>query len=246
LTTFERRAALLREAGADNVVRLVPTAEMLTKEPDAFLHDVVRTHLATHLVEGHDFRFGQKARGTTRTLEVLAQAWGLHAEIVEPVEVDLLDQSVVRASSSLVRELVACGRVRDAARVLARPHEVIGEVRQGDQRGRTIGFPTANVAAETLVPADGVYAATAVLDDGSRHPAAVNIGTRPTFQGVDRRVEAHLIGASMPMAYGWRVRLEFHSYVRDQVRFDGVPRLVAQLKADCRRTLELLECDAKI
>ncbi|MEI7657265.1 MAG: riboflavin kinase [Phycisphaerae bacterium] len=235
LTTFETRAALLRKAGADEVIRLEPTASLLQQEPDEFLHAVVSRHGATHVVEGHDFRFGRGARGNPRTLGILCEAWGLATEIVAPVEVDLADQHIARASSSLVRTLVGAGRVQDAIRVLGRPYSVDGEVVRGDQRGRTIGFPTANVAATTMLPGDGVYAALATLPCGTTHAAAVNVGARPTFAGVERRIEAHVITAAPPAGYGWRLRLEFLAWVRDQVRFDGPERLVRQLASDAAR-----------
>jgi riboflavin kinase/FMN adenylyltransferase len=240
LTTFEERSMLLRAAGADDVIRLEPTPQFLAREPDEFLHRLISDHHPSHIVEGHDFHFGHLARGTPRTLEVLGQAWGVHTEIVDPVEVDLGDQLLVRASSSLLRSLIGTGRVRDAARVLGRPYSVSGQVMKGDQRGRTIGFPTINLAADTMMPADGVYAATAVLPDGTRRAAAVNIGKRPTFAGVERRMEAHLPGCSLPFEYGWKATLEFHSFVRDQVRFGGAEQLMQQLRRDQARVVELL------
>ena len=235
LTTFESRADLLRQAGVDEVVRLEPTTSLLQQEPDEFLHAVVARHGATHLVEGHDFRFGRGARGNPRTLRILCEAWGLAAEIVAPVEIDLADQHIARASSSLVRTLVGAGRVQDAIRVLGRPYRVEGEVVRGDQRGRTIGYPTANVAATTMLPGDGVYAALATLPGGATHVAAVNVGSRPTFAGVERRLEAHIIDASPPVGYGWHLRLDFVAWIRDQVRFDGPQRLVRQLASDAAR-----------
>lgn len=238
LTTFDVRADLLRKAGVDEVVRLEPTTDLLQQEPDVFLHSVVSRHGATHVVEGHDFRFGRGARGNPRTLRILCDAWGLTAEIVAPVEIDLSDQHIVRASSSLVRTLVRSGRVQDAIRVLGRPYAIEGEVVRGDQRGRTIGFPTANVAATTMLPGDGVYAALATLPDGTTHAAAVNVGSRPTFAGVERRLEAHVIAGSPPAGYGWRLRLDFLAWIRDQVRFDGPDRLVRQLVSDVARSTD--------
>jgi riboflavin kinase/FMN adenylyltransferase len=128
--------------------------------------------------------------------------------------------------------------VQDATRVLGRPYAIEGEVVRGDQRGRTIGFPTANVAATTMLPGDGVYAALATLPDGTTHAAAVNVGSRPTFAGVERRLEAHVIAGSPPAGYGWRLRLDFLAWIRDQVRFDGPDRLVRQLVSDVARSAD--------
>jgi riboflavin kinase/FMN adenylyltransferase len=240
LTTVQERSDLLKAAGADEVVTLVPTPELLSLEPEEFLRGVVERYKPTHIVEGHDFRFGTKARGTPATLAVLCEAWGVESAIVDPVEVDLVDQSLVRASSSVIRWLLEGARVIDAARVLGRPYSLCGEVRRGDQRGRTIGFPTANLHASTMLPADGVYAATAILPDGARHLAAVNIGARPTFAGIERRVEAHIIGESLTFEYAWQLRLEFAAFLRDQVRFDSIARLTSQLKRDCDRVADFL------
>jgi riboflavin kinase/FMN adenylyltransferase len=241
LTSFEQRASLLREVGADEVVKLEPTHEFLAQEPDVFLRSVIGDYHPTHIVEGHDFHFGRHAKGSPSTLRVLGEAWGVHTEIVDPVEVSLSDQLIARASSSLLRTLLAGGRVQDAARVLGRPYSVSGSVTKGDQRGRTIGFPTLNVPGETMFPADGVYAGIAVLPGGRRLEAAVNIGSRPTFAGVERRVEAHIIDTALPFEYGWPVTIEFHAFLRDQVRFAGVEALLAQLKRDVARASQLVE-----
>lgn len=233
LTTFEHRSALLLQCGADEVHRLEPDDSTLLAEPEQFIARVVESHRPAWFVEGEDFHFGKNRTGTPRTLQVLGKAWGFGVDIVPAVEVALVDQLIARASSSLVRWLLLHGRVRDAATVLGRHHELSGEVVQGDQRGRTMGFPTANLVSQCLAPADGVYAALATLPDGAVAPAAVNIGKRPTFAGHDRRIEAHLIGARIDgHHYGWPLRLAFVAWVRDQIRFDSVERLRAQLARD--------------
>ncbi len=245
LTTFPRRTELLTALSADEVLPLTPTPELLALSPAAFLERVIHDHNATVFVEGRDFRFGAGRSGDVATLCAQAQRLGASAEIVDPVRVALTDQSVCVASSTMVRWLLERGRVRDAAAVLGRPPELSGAVVRGDRRGRTIGFPTANIDPDTALPGDGVYAAMATLDDGRRFPAAVNIGSRPTFDGVDRRAEAHLLdvpGAGEPWApipgldeYDWSVRLELLAWVRDQIRFDSVEQLCDQLMRDCQR-----------
>jgi len=241
LTTFERRAELLLSAGADEVVKLEPTDDLLGLEPDAFIRGVVEKYSANWFVEGEDFHFGKRGRGTPRTLKVLGEAFGFGVEIVPAVEVELSDQLLARASSSLVRWLLKCGRVRDIARVLGRPYELSGIVHQGDQRGRTIGFPTANLVSGCMSPVDGVYSAVAVLPDGRELAAAVNVGSRPTFNGVDRRIEAHVIGEKLGLEYSWPLTLRFVGFVRDQLKFDGVARLVEQLGRDCVRAKDAVE-----
>lgn len=247
LSTFEQREAWLREAGADVVEQLDPTPELLSLDPESFVRSKIdRCRLARNhswFVEGTDFHFGKGRAGTIATLQSLGPALGFGVEVVPPVEAALSDHLIVRASSSLVRWLVSQGRVRDASIVLGRPYEIRGLVTRGDQRGRTIGFPTANIATGHLLPADGVYAGLATLHDGATLPAAVNIGTRPTFSGADRRLEAHLMlpagGAWAPPTshpdYDWPISLRLVSWVRDQVRFDSAARLTDQLARDCDR-----------
>lgn len=247
LTTFEERADLLLETGADEVMRLVPTPELLGLTPERFVDGVLMPLGPIAVVEGPDFRFGAKRAGEVSTLERLGRDRGFSVEVVGPVEVALCDQSVVTASSSRVRWLLERGRVADAGRVLGRAYEMVGEVVRGDQRGRTIGFPTANLEYDTMPPSDGVYACVATLEDGRSIPAAVNVGERPTFKGVERRVEAHLIGftpESGSPEYGWTLRLGFVSRLRDQVRFGGVEALTAQLARDVSRANEILTTSA--
>lgn len=243
LTGFEQRADLLLDAGADEVLRLEPSAELLGLSPERFVDDVLVPLHPAAVVEGPDFRFGVKRAGDVRTLAELGKSRGFLVRVVEPVEVSLNDQSVVAASSSRIRWLLHQGRVADAGRVLGRAYEMVGTVVRGDQRGRTIGFPTANLESEQMPPGDGVYACVARLEDGRSIAAAVNVGERPTFDGVQRRVEAHLIGFtpedSMP-EYGWPLRLAFVSRLRDQVRFGGVQALTAQLARDVARANEIL------
>jgi len=253
LTTQPRRIELLtgltdrdgRPCGADEVVILEPSRELLAQTPDRFVEWVVERHRPSVIVEGPDFGFGKGRSGSVETLRELGPRLGFEVDVVEPVQQGLRDQSVVRASSSIVRWLVGEGRVRDAALVLGRPFELPGSVVKGDQRGREIGIPTANVVSACMSPGDGVYAAIAHVPGGRTHAAAVNIGERPTFEGLAHRVEAHLIdvghedGAWAPLPglpeYGWDITLELIGWVRDQVRFGSPDELVAQIHRDVDR-----------
>jgi len=243
LTSFEARADLLLDAGADEVLRLEPTPELLGLSPPAFVDDVLMPLGPIAVVEGPDFCFGARRAGDVRTMAELGRTRDFAVQVVEPVEVDLDDQTVVPARSTRVRWLLEHGRVADAGRVLGRAYALAGTVVRGDQRGRTIGFPTANLMFDTMPPGDGVYACIATLEDGRCIPAAVNVGERPTFDGVERRVEAHLIGyepeGDAP-EYGWPLTLAFVSRLRDQVRFDGVEELTKQLRRDVARAIETL------
>lgn len=252
LTTFEQRSALLREAGADEVRRLEPDRALLSLSPGAFLRYVVEEFEPGWLVEGSDFHFGRGRSGHAGELREIGRALGFAVEIVEPVEVVLSDHSIVTASSSLVRWLLRRGRVPDAAAVLGRAHEIVGRVVRGDRRGRTIGFPTANLETGQCVPGAGVYAGRATLPDGRVLPAAVHVGERPTIGDGIRRVEAHLLGLptsagrrawapieGLPES-GWVCRLSFEHRLRDSARFGSLERLAAQLSRDCARAGELL------
>jgi len=254
LTTFARRAELLGGLGVDEVVRLEPTRELLGRTPEEFVAWVAREWAPDVVVEGADFRFGRGRSGDVGTLRRLGEVHGFAVEVVDPARVALSDQSVVVASSTVARWLLERGRVRDVASVLGRSHEIAGPVVRGDRLGRTLGFPTANIAAETAAPADGVYAGVATLPDGRRLGAALSVGTRETFDGEDRRVEAYLLGleggrqdgegAWRPIPglpeYGWRVSIELVGWVRDQARFASVAALVEQMRRDCERVGEAL------
>lgn len=244
LSCFERRAAWLREAGADEVVRLNPSDGTLALAPREFVKRLLERLPIRAIVEGPDFHFGHRRAGNVRVLAELGAELGFSVHVVAPVEVALTDGAVVTASSTLARWLISHGRVADAARVLGRPYELRGEVVPGDQRGRTIGFPTANlkVVGGELLPADGVYAAEAVLPNGRIRAAMLNIGVRPTVGGLDRRIEPHILAATgeVPPDYGWSLTLRLHAWVRDQVRFPGLPALVDQLHRDRERVRRML------
>lgn len=247
-----RRERLL--AVADEVVTLDPRNGMLRLTPREFIAAVVERYRPAAFVEGPDFHFGARRAGTPAVLEALGAEMGFRTHIEHPVEVGLVDGSLVRVSSTLCRWLIGHGRVADAACLLGRPVELRGVVGRGDRRGREVGFPTANLSlgaecAGVVLPMDGVYAGTAVLPDGRRVAAMVNIGTRPTVGGVDHRIEAHLLqktaasGDWAPIEglpeYGWAMRLELRVWLRDQVRFAGFSALVEQLRRDRDRARAL-------
>lgn len=196
LTTFEQKREWLHAAGADQVHRLEPTSTLLHETPEEFLAIVRREHGMVGVVEGPDFRFGKGRTGDVNTLARLGADMGFTCDVVEPVTVALNDHTIAPARSTMVRWLLAHGRVSDAARVLGRPHTLRGVVVKGDQRGRTIGYPTANLNSACMPPADGVYAGRARLADGRVFTAAISVGTKPTFGAHARAVEAVLLDDS--------------------------------------------------
>jgi riboflavin kinase/FMN adenylyltransferase len=251
LTGFESRERLLRQAGADHVELLVPTHALLSLTPREFIERLVHAHHPAAIVEGEDFRFGAGREGTVLTLDDLGREFGFQVDVISPVDVALLDLSLVRASSTMVRWLLGEGRVRDAALVLGRPYEIEGTVHLGDRRGRQIGFPTANLDTPNLIPGDGIYACEALLPDGRSFAAGVHVGPRDTFADVRRVVEAHLLEADrdgdrlkgLP-EYGWPLRLRFVARLRDPARFESVEALVGQMNVDCRRAADIVARDA--
>src|SRR5688500_5097722 len=187
---------MLEAAGVDEYVVLPLSKEVLGLTAEAFwtiLRDEARP---THVVEGSSFNFGKGRGGNIDRLREWSAASPIALHIVDAVTVPLLDLSVVPVSSSLIRWLLAHGRARDAAICLGRPYALRGEVVKGHQRGRTIGVPTANLDVnEQLIPGDGVYVGRGTVG-AAAFPAAVSIGTMPTFGENRRQVEAHLIGFS--------------------------------------------------
>jgi riboflavin kinase/FMN adenylyltransferase len=237
LTTLERRVELLRAHGADEAWVLAFDAEMARWSPDEFVQRVIVEQLHARLVVvGENFRFGHKAAGD---LELLRAAGAQHGFDVEGLEI-VSDGGAL--SSTRVRALVAEGDLRGAADVLGRTHEVSGMVRRGDQRGRDLGFPTANVPVDEsyAVPPDGVYAGWVVRADGERLPAAISVGTNPTFDGVERRVESYVLDRTDLHLYDEAIRVEFVERLRGMVAYEGVDPLIAQMHEDVAQTRSIL------
>lgn len=237
LTTMRRRVELLHAAGVDEVRILDFNRDMAAWSPQEFVDRVLLEQLHTALVAvGDNFRYGHKARGDTTFLREAGRRAGFAVDGLG------LDGGVEPFSSTLVRGLVAAGRLREAAEVLGRPHEISGVVRKGDQRGRELGFPTANVPVDEAyaVPPDGVYSGWLVRADGDRLAAAVSVGTNPTFDGVERRVESYVLDRTDLDLYGEEIRVELVDRLRGMVRYEGVEPLVAQMKNDVAQTRVVL------
>ncbi len=239
LTTLRRRAELVEQLGADVFFVLPFTAELSRMPADEFVHEVLveRLHVAEAVV-GDNFTFGHKALGNVDLLRALGQRFGFTAG-----GVDLLSQGGLTFSSTYIRSCVDAGDVAAAATALGRPHRVEGIVVRGDQRGRSIGYPTANLSTprHTAIPADGVYACHFV-HRGRTLAAAGSIGTNPTFSGRERRVEAFVLDVDEDF-YGEQVALDFVDRLRGMWRFDTTDKLVSQIEDDVARTREVLDLD---
>jgi riboflavin kinase/FMN adenylyltransferase len=231
LTPLQLKQAILEEAGVDTLVLLPPTREVLGLTAEQFWRMIVDEVRPAHLIEGESFTFGKGRGGTMETLRAWAAGSSVQLHVAQPVRAVLLNLSIVTVSSSLIRWLIALGRVRDAAICLGRPYRLRGEVVKGHQRGRTIGTPTANLRISgQLVPADGVYAGRAVVD-GVTYPAAVSIGTLPTFEGGTRQIEAHLLDFSGDL-YGHELTLDCTDWVREQRKYSSIDALREQIARD--------------
>jgi riboflavin kinase / FMN adenylyltransferase len=227
ITTLDERLALIGETGIDAVVVLAFTRALASIEPEAFVKDVLLERLrAREIVVGYNHRFGRGARGDARLLEALAERSGFRAHVVPPKTVH---GAVV--SSTEIRAALQRGDVTTAARDLGRPYTISGMVTSGAGRGRTLGFPTANIASDrTVLVARGVYWGRVHLD-GRSHSAVVNVGVRPTFGETTLAVEAHLLDFTGDL-YGRQVRLDFLERLRDEMRFPSIEELKAQVSRD--------------
>jgi riboflavin kinase/FMN adenylyltransferase len=244
LSTPEEKLDLLEAAGLDHLV-IEPFTETLARmSPEEYVEELfVGGIKPARVVVGYDHRFG---RGRTGDFQELQRLGSMHG--FDVFELPAATVSDVRVSSTKVREALNSGDVATAARWLSAPYPYSGRVVSGAGRGRTIGFPTANVQSEhplKLVPADGVYAAWAVLENAAPVPAMVNIGSRPTFAQEDqeraepeRTVEAHLLSGGRT-CYGERIRLFFIDRLRDEQRFSDVETLRAQLEQDRAESLDV-------
>jgi riboflavin kinase/FMN adenylyltransferase len=245
LTTVPRRLELLGELGLDGVYVINFTEEFATHSPEEFVQLVLVDKLrVVDIVVGANFRFGRRAAGDVASLTELGRTEG--GFMVDAIElagaVELASAGGAEAesevySSSWIRARIAAGDVESAAEALGRPHRLEGRVVHGDHRGRELGYPTANLELPPAlaVPADGVYAGWL---DGM--PAAISVGTNPTFGSADRRVEAYVIDQAGLDLYGQVVALDFVTRLRPMVTFDGIDALIAQMAVDVAQSRTFL------
>ncbi|MGO1737814.1 MAG: bifunctional riboflavin kinase/FAD synthetase [Actinomycetaceae bacterium] len=235
---IERLSAL----GLDGVLVQRYDLDFASATPREFVEDYLKGVLdVAVLVVGEDVRFGRDNSGDAAVLRDLCDELGIDLVLVADIACDLTGR---RWSSTWIREALSAGDVHQAARILGRPHRLRGVVVRGFQRGRELGYPTANLAPDDLgvVPADGVYAGWLLAGpfgehgdadaDATRLPAAISVGTNPTFQGTERTVEAHVLGRTDLDLYGAEVVVEFVAHLRPMVAFDGIEPLLVQMRAD--------------
>ena len=235
ILTGDDKAELLRSSGIDGVIVLRFTLELSKLTPREFAHEYIREQIGAHaVVVGHNVSFGHQRAGNAATMTALGHELGFTAIVVAPVKA-----GETEVSSTGVREAITAGDLRQVARMLGRNHFLSGPVVHGRERGRTIGFPTANVQPRTeCLPPDGVYATRIVLADGA-YPSITNIGMRPTFAEPARTFEAHIFAFNRDI-YGQEVKLEIIERIRPERKFASGQELAAQIATDLLRAKEIL------
>lgn len=242
IMSLPRRLEALADLGMDAVVVIHYTLEFASQSPREFIKNVFVDALhACAVVIGHDVRFGKGNTGDLATIRSLGEEFGFDVIAVD----DFGDDR--RCSSTWVREALRRGDVETAAEILGRSHSMRAKVVHGAARGRELGFPTANLDphAEGFVPADGIYAGWLIDENSERWPAAISVGSNPTFTGVDRQVEAHVVNRPKEAVedfdlYGQIITVEFVSRLRGMVAYTGPEALVEQMCKDVEKTREIL------
>ena len=237
LVNLKDRISLLKEAGATFVEVINFNKDFSTLSPDQFIEEVVVGRFSSeHVVVGENFNFGYKAQGTPKYLSEVGPKYGFAVSIVK-----LQEDRGSTISSSRIRNLIIDGQIERANELLTRNFYLKGLVVHGEKRGREIGYPTANIGLTNLatIPADGVYAGWLSVDN-QRWPAAISIGTNPTFPGVrGRQVEAYALDQTDLELYDLEAKIEFGYRLRDTLKFDGLEPLLKQMKKDCDQAREL-------
>ncbi|MCF2710841.1 bifunctional riboflavin kinase/FAD synthetase [Schaalia hyovaginalis] len=244
ISPLRDRLDAMAASGLDGTLVVHYDASVYSLEAEEFVEEFLVDRLgAIEVVVGQDFRFGRGNSGTVDTLRELGRRYGFDVTMVTDIEAP----EGRRWSSSWVRELLEVGDVAGAARVLGHLHRIRGTVEHGFKRGRELGFPTANLGGgiEGVVPGDGVYAGWLVravpgTQSAEFLPAAISVGTNPQFEGVERTVEAHVLGRSDLNLYGERIAVTFVARIRSMMSFDSVEDLLRRMDDDLRQTAYVL------
>ena len=239
LTTLDQREQLFAHAGADAMLVFEFDEQLRSTSAEEFVSDLLAGRIgAAGVVTGDDFSFGKGRSGNVETLKTLGAHSGITAEAVAPVLVD-----GERVSSGRIREALVAGDIGRATHLLSRDFAIEGVVQQGDQRGRELGYPTANLAlGDYQRPKYGIYAVRVTLADGSEHPGVASLGVRPTFEPPEELLEAHLFDFASDL-YGQKIEVALHAYIREEQKFDGIEPLIAHMRDDEARARHLLALD---
>jgi len=236
LTTLDQRESLFAHAGADAMLVFRFGAELAGTTAEDFVAEILGKRIgASGVVTGGDFTFGKGRGGNTTVLREVGAQHGITAETVGAVLVD-----GERVASGRIREALAAGNTAKATRLLTRDFAVEGIVERGDQRGRELGYPTANLRlGDYQRPRYGIYAVRVTLDDGSEHPGVASFGIRPTFEPAVELLEAHLFDQT-PDLYGRKIEVALHAFIRDEKKFDDLDALVEHMRGDEAEARKLL------
>lgn len=253
LTRFRTKARIAEAFGIDRIFVLRFDATMAKRSAEDFIDEILLRGLAArHVVVGYDFVFGQGRRGSPELLRARLAESGIGTTVMPPVTApnpatDAEPEGLIYSSTG-VRDCLQQGDPRGAARLLGRPFEIEGRVVLGDRRGRTLGFPTANLwLGDYLRPTLGVYAVRVGIAAGAEtawHDGVANLGMRPTFGGTEPRLEAHLFDFAGDL-YGRRLRICLSEFLRPERKFDGIDALRAQIAADCAEARAVLAKTAR-
>ncbi len=236
ITPPEEKLRLIEEQGIEVTICAPFTEKFASQPPEDFVKKVLYDQIKIrHVFVGHDFTFGKDRRGNIALLKEMGRKWGFHAEMVEAVR---LEGTVI--SSTRIREFVARGEMREAAKLLGRPYALAGKVIHGHGRGsRKLGFPTANLKPSGLLfPKSGIYAVFAIYE-GRKYEGVANLGWNPTFQDQKFSIEIHILNFKRDI-YGENLRVEFVQRLRDETTFRGPEELIAQIKKDIAQAEKIL------
>jgi riboflavin kinase/FMN adenylyltransferase len=228
LTTLDQREHLFAHAGADAMLVFEFGPALASMDAEEFIADVLAKQIgATGVITGDDFTFGKGRSGDVALLKQLGEQYGVIAEAVAQVVID-----GERVSSGRIREALIAGDIGHATHLLSRDFAIEGVVQKGDQRGRELGYPTANLElGDYQRPKYGIYAVRVTLEDGSEHPGVASLGVRPTFHPPQELLEAHLFDFEGDL-YGQGIEVALHAYIREEKRFDGIEPLIAHMRED--------------
>ena len=239
LTTLDQREHLFAHAGADAMLVFEFNEKLRETSAEEFVSWLLAGKIgAAGVVTGDDFSFGKGRSGNIEVLKTLGAHSGITAEAVAPVLVN-----GERVSSGRIREALVAGDIGRATHLLSRDFAIEGVVQKGDQRGRQLGYPTANLTlTDYQRPKYGIYAVRVTLEDGSEHPGVASLGVRPTFEPPQELLEAHLFDFDGDL-YGQKIGVALHAYIREEKRFDGIDALIAHMKEDEAQARHLLALD---
>jgi riboflavin kinase/FMN adenylyltransferase len=237
LNTFEEKSALMAELGIDHLVKINFTTDFSKLSSKEFITQILRDHIRTRmLVIGYDHRFGKNREGSFEYLKAHSHDFGFEVEEIPAQDVD-----EIAVSSTKIRHAINDGNVEKAHAFLGRPYELNGVVVKGDQIGRKLGYPTANLDLQTtakLIPKDGIYAVK-VRVDNEWMDGVMSIGLRPTFYGTDRRIEIHIFDFNHDV-YGQKLQVHLVAFIRNEEKFNSTEELIAQMKRDEEMSRKIL------